>query len=371
MPMPDIPVTTAAPQLIELAAIVAAMRTLPASDTEGRKALETEFGVHLQANEQLLRHRELLLKETAQGTDAALRRDELTLKENTARKEKWTNPLTVGVIVAAFGLIGNFANGLWTNINQRDQLENQRTAERIKLENDLIKEAIKPAAEEDRAKNLVFFANNGLIRLEDKDVASLIKVAGSARPVPASSSLDRSATAAPLVFAEDTVVRIASNKGKGVPPSQESKISSGLAIKAIILHDAVGPDSSEKILRSGLQGIPGPLTHWLVKSDGTIIKIAPETTKANHIGLAKNNLKNNNTIGIHVTGSPALQNPKQAEALVQLVMDISKRWELTPDQVLSHAEVGVPAGRKTDMLQQAPVVREMFREALARQQDAK
>lgn len=371
MPSTDSADPAPPPQLIDLAGIVAAMRAAPTDDLDRRKALETEFGIHLQANEQLLRHRELLLKENTHNVDADLRREELKLKEQTARKEKWTNPLTVGVIVAAFGLIGNFANGLWTNINQRDQLENQRAAERIKLQNDLIKEAIKPATEEDRAKNLVFFANNGLIQLEPKDVASLIKVAGTARPVPASSFGDGHAGAAPIIFAEDAINHIVATGSSSLPYSPESKESSGHPVNAIILHDAVGPDSSETILRNGRPGLPGPLTHWLVKSDGIVVKIAPETTRANHVGSAKDGLNNGNTIGIQVTGSPALKDPRQVEALVRLVMDISRRWELSPEQVLSHAEVAVPAGRKMDMLQQAPVVRAMVRKALEQQKLAR
>jgi hypothetical protein len=38
------------------------------------------------------------------------------------------------------------------------------------------------------------------------------------------------------------------------------------------------------------------------------------------------------------------------------------RWELPAEKVLSHAEVS--PGRRTDMQQQAPAIREMAREAL-------
>jgi hypothetical protein len=74
------------------------------------------------------------------------------------------------------------------NVNQGKQLENQRVTEKIKLQNDLINEAIKPPTEKERAKSLVFFATNRLIDLDPEVLKELIEGVGSDKPVPGSSS---------------------------------------------------------------------------------------------------------------------------------------------------------------------------------------
>jgi hypothetical protein len=123
-----------------------------------------------------------------QIADQALRDREVRLKENASKFDRWANPLTVGLIVGALGLVGNFINGLWANVNQGKQLENQQVTEKIRLQNDLIKEAIKPPTEEERAKSLVFFATNRLIDLDPEVLKELIAKVGSDKPVPGSSS---------------------------------------------------------------------------------------------------------------------------------------------------------------------------------------
>lgn len=87
------------------------------AETNEREAIQNECRIRIQAIEQRLRQRELELGEAPRASDIAIRRHELALKKYTLRRDKWTNPLTVGVMVAAFGLIGNFLNGLWTNLN--------------------------------------------------------------------------------------------------------------------------------------------------------------------------------------------------------------------------------------------------------------
>lgn len=81
--------------LTELAEAIAALRALPPSDAESRKAREAECAMLIQLQEQLLRDRELALKEQAQIVDTEMRRGELALKERTVQRDKWTNPLTV------------------------------------------------------------------------------------------------------------------------------------------------------------------------------------------------------------------------------------------------------------------------------------
>jgi hypothetical protein len=367
--MANTPVDPSFSSLVELASAIAALRSLPPSDAEERKAREAECAILIQLEEQQLLRRELVLKEQAQTADTEMRRVEFALKERTAQRDKWTNPLTVGVIVGSLGLMGNFANGLWNNLNQHEQLANQQRTEQIKLENDLIKEAIKPSTEEDRAKSLVFFAKNGLIRLAPSVVESLVKVAGTNDPVPGSST-GIPVLAKSLPYNVRLVDRVLEEPRKGVPLSAETKRNSGLDIRAIILHDGLGKDSLEPDLRSGPNLGGRPAAHWLVKSDGTIVKLVSETVTASHMRLPQaaakdpNALRSLNTIAVTVTGSPALENERQAEALVRLMLDICQRWELPPEKILSHAEVD-PL-RPSEMRQQGAVVRDMVSAAMKR-----
>jgi N-acetylmuramoyl-L-alanine amidase len=326
----------------EIAARFPDLALSPEMNDAALKQLEAKYNIILQIADQSLRDRELGLKERAVRTD------------------RWANPLTVAVMVGALGLVGNFINGIWSNQNQRAQLENQNTAERIKLENDLIKEAIKPADERERAKSLVFFAKNELIHLDPKTLASLVGIAGSDRPVPGSSGPSVPSGAQPISFVQAIVDRILA--APGVPYPADARPTSHVgdeSRKAIILHDAIAGDGSVAILRDGRPGLPGPLAHWAVQSDGKIAFIADETEKANHVGVADRGLSNSNTIGISVTGLTALSDDRQTENLVRLVVDVADRWGIPTSMILSHGEVALPKGRKIEMLQQAPAIRQM------------
>lgn len=322
-------------------------------DPAVRAGLEAHYGLRIKVLEQSLKRRDLLLQESVRHDESDIKDREIKLKEETSRREKWTNPLTVAVIVGALGLLANFANGLWSNLN-----------ERVKLQNDLIKEAIKGETEVERAKSLVFFANNKLISLDSDALASLVKSAGTDKPVPGSTSGAASAPqrAVPITFQTSIVNSVARDGMKGLPTDLPSlKPGEKPPLLAIVLHDAVGPDATEAMLRDGRADLKGPLAHWLIKSDGTVVAIAPETVKANHLGRTDGSLQNGNTVGVMVTGQPALTSAAQAEALVRLVSNISQRWKIPVDQIYSHAELAVPLGRKLDMLEQAPVVRLMVK----------
>lgn len=333
----------------EIAAQFPDLAFSPEMDDAALKRIEAKYSIILQIADQSLRDREL------------------GLKERTSRTDRWANPLTVAILVGALGLAGNFINGIWSNKNQRAQLENQSSAEQTKLKNDLIKEAIKPADEQERAKSLVFFAKNKLIDLDPVALESLVKIAGSNSPVPGSSATSGSSFGArPISFTQEIVERILAAPGVPYPADANPTSHVGDQSKvAIILHDAIAGDGSVGLLRNGrpeaagLPGLPGPLAHWVVQSDSTIALIADETTKANHLGMADRGLTNSNTIGISVTGLDALSDDRQTENLVRLVADVADRWGIPTNMIFSHAEVGLPKGRKIDMLQQTPAIRQM------------
>jgi hypothetical protein len=242
------------------------------------------------------------------------------------------------------------------------QLENQMRTEQVKLQNDLIKEALKAPQEQEWAKSLVFFANNHLIRLDSEALQSLMLVAGSPTPAPGSSSPTSTSSLyeRPIFYDGNTVNKIRSSPGINYPAEAIIRQKSpDHPILAIILHTAGGPDSSVAILRAGRPDLSGPFAHWAVLSDGYIAFIADEHQLAKHLGQADKGLRNSNTIGVEATGMPAFSDALQVENLVRLVADVADRYEIPTNMIFSHAEVALPARRKSDMLQQAPAIREM------------
>jgi N-acetyl-anhydromuramyl-L-alanine amidase AmpD len=164
-----------------------------------------------------------------------------------------------------------------------------------------------------------------------------------------------------VTFTPGIIDRIRAAPGVQYPSSARPVAHHGdTTRRAIILHDAYGGDDySVETMRKGRDDLRGPLSHWAVKSDGTIAFIADETQKANHVGAADHGVSNFNSIGIQVTGIADFENERQTESLVRLVADVADRWDIPTSMILSHAEVAVPHGRKVDMLQQAPIIRRM------------
>jgi len=164
-----------------------------------------DLSIGTTTDESALKELEIKYRLQLQLADYALKERELRLKEQSSRVGRWSNPLTVGVLVAALGFLGNVVNGFWANLNQRAQLKSQQKLESIRLQNDLIKEAIKSSTEAERAKSLVFFAKNRLISLNDEVIESLRKVAGTDLPVPGSSSVPYTPVAGSIIATPDTI----------------------------------------------------------------------------------------------------------------------------------------------------------------------
>lgn len=314
------------------------LSTATPADAETLKMLETKYTILLQIADQSLRDRELRLKEGA------------------GRIDRWANPLVVGIFAGALGLVGTFINGLNSNNN-----------EEVKLRNDLIKEAIKPSDVKERAKSLVFFAENGLIKLDTSTLRTLRAVFGNEQVVPgspvvATTNINESyPQALPISFMQAIVNRIRETPGVPYPADIHPIAHPGdTTRRAIILHYASGDDNAVSILRNGRDDLPGPLSHWAVQSDGTIAFIAEETRqKVFHVGIADRKISNFNSISIETTGLTAFKNEHQIENLVRLAADVADRWNIPTNMILSHAEVALPRGRKSDMQQQAPIIRQM------------
>lgn len=165
----------------------------------------------------------------------------------------------------------------------------------------------------------------------------------------------------PISFSQSIVDRVRADPSVPYPREFTPVEATPGLVKAIVLHTAFGPDAAIDVMRKGRPGAKGPLAHWAVASDGGIHTVAPEGTRAFHVGSAAGGLSNANTIGIEATGIPVFADERQLEVLVRLVLDVAERWQVPTDEIVSHAEVAVPLGRKRDMAQQAPVIREMIR----------
>jgi hypothetical protein len=163
----------------------------------------------------------------------------------------------------------------------------------------------------------------------------------------------------PILYSEEVVKRIQQKPGVPYPPANLPGRSPTGNMLGIVLHTADGPDSVLAMLRSGRPDLPSPLAHWAVLSDGSIQFVAPETQRVPHVGPAGKGLSNSNTIGIETTGTPAFSDERQIENLVRLVADVADRFDIPTAMIVSHAEIAVPPGRRSDMLQQAPAVRDM------------
>ena len=162
--------------------------------------------------------------------------------------------------------------------------------------------------------------------------------------------------AVPIAYSQEIVDHILHSPAAPLAPRDAGPSRS---IAAIILHDSRASDDAIPTLQNGRADLRGPLAHWAVQSDGRIVEVADEGVRANHVGAAISGVNNTNTIGITLTGDRPLQNPAQLESLVRLVADRADALNVPTRLILSHGEAALPVGRNNELLQQAPVIRQM------------
>lgn len=263
----------------------------------------------------------------------------------------WSNP----VVLAIVGATATAIVGLLTN---KSQLDASRQLERDKLESSLILKAIDTDEPDERLLALQFLVRVGLLSDPEKKISNLTPEQvpriqeRSDVVVPAFSHV-------PIAYSQPLVDQIRRDPTVPYPFGTPDLQRGTRTVKAIILHYTYGPDNPE-ILRKGFGSLKGPLAHWLVQSNGKIELIAAENERVSHVGRADLDLSNANTIGIETSGKTAFTDPKQLENLLRLVLDVAARWQIPTEMILSHSEVALPAGRKTDMAQQAPEIRKMI-----------
>jgi N-acetylmuramoyl-L-alanine amidase len=101
-------------------------------------------------------------------------------------------------------------------------------------------------------------------------------------------------------------------------------------------------------------------SHYLVDVDPpTIYRLVDENRRANHAGVSyweRRHLLNMSSIGIEIVNRGYVDGPngrvytpyppQQIDAVVALVRDIVKRWNIPPERVIGHADIA--PGRKQD-----------------------
>ncbi len=126
--------------------------TVAAESTPGTSsspADETAYYIKARGRELDLREREV-----------AAREREVAAKESELRRSRWANPLVIGLLAAALGLIGNLFVTLLNGKAMQD-------LERRRAQSNLIVELVKTNNADEAIKNLKFFFDHGL--LDDPD----------------------------------------------------------------------------------------------------------------------------------------------------------------------------------------------------------
>jgi hypothetical protein len=117
--------------------------------------------------------------------------------------------------------------------------------------------------------------------------------------------------------------------------------------RAVVCHWTVATRSITPLLVHGRPGIPGPLCNFEVLPGNGGVKLIA-AGKANHAGVAKSGFTNSVAFGIYAAGPPI--GAEEMKVYHALVAAICKVYGLSVnDRVRDHAEVAVPAGRKSDI----------------------
>jgi len=92
--------------------------------------------------------------------------------------------------------------------------------------------------------------------------------------------------------------------------------------------------------------------HYVVGREGQITQLADENDRCFHAGVSEwkgeKNI-NNSSIGIEVLSDGKHFTREQVQATHWLIKDIIGRNNISIDNVLRHADVAIPRGRKTDI----------------------
>lgn len=126
----------------------------------------------------------------------------------------------------------------------------------------------------------------------------------------------------------------------------------GAVVDTIVVHATV-LDSAEEVIRRFADPGSRVSSHYTIDRDGRVVRHVDERLRAWHAGASRmpdgREAVNDFSIGIELVNRNDGQDPypgEQVDALVNLVREISLRYPIR--YVVSHAEIAIPKGRKTD-----------------------
>jgi len=127
----------------------------------------------------------------------------------------------------------------------------------------------------------------------------------------------------------------------------------GEIVNCIVLHSTAQPLFIDTIKR-----FQDPETkvsaHFVVDRDGTVVQMAPLTKRAWHAGVSSfDGVEgvNDYSIGIEMTNMNDGKDPypdAQYKAVAEIIRRCRKRYVIPDSRIVSHAEIALPPGRKTD-----------------------
>lgn len=137
-------------------------------------------------------------------------------------------------------------------------------------------------------------------------------------------------------------------------PSPNHSPRDGAAISLVVLHATVG---SFVAARTWLTDPASRVSsHYLIRKDGLTARLVDEADAAWHAGLSawrgmSATEIQRSSIGIELENANDGTDPypgAQIAALTDLLRDILTRHHLTPDAVVTHAQIAIPPNRKSD-----------------------
>jgi N-acetylmuramoyl-L-alanine amidase len=124
-------------------------------------------------------------------------------------------------------------------------------------------------------------------------------------------------------------------------------------INCIVLHSTVEP-TTEGTMKIFLTPERRVSAHFIVGRDGRVVQMVPVEKRAWHAGLSVlDNVPsvNNFSVGIEMVnlndGSDPYT-PEQMEAVAGIIRLIRSRYDVPDSRIVSHAQVALPPGRKSD-----------------------
>jgi N-acetylmuramoyl-L-alanine amidase len=124
------------------------------------------------------------------------------------------------------------------------------------------------------------------------------------------------------------------------------------AITMLVLHATAG--SYESALAWLTNRASRVSTHYLIRKDGHIDQLVPDTLVAWHAGRSawrgQSNL-NESSIGIELENDNTGHDPypeAQQQALLALCKHLVEKYHIQPINVVRHLDIALPRGRKSD-----------------------